>query len=71
MVVFDAVQFVTAVALMAVILLQQRSAGMGVTFGGGMDGSFYTRRGFEKFLTQATVVLAAAFIAISFARILL
>ncbi len=70
--IFDILQLVTAILLIIAILLQHRSAGIGMSFGGGGGAEgYYTRRGFEKFLTQATVVLAAAFIAVSFARIAL
>lgn len=64
------VQLVVAVALIVSILLQQRSSGLGMSFGGGggMDGSYYTRRGFEKFLTQATIGLAIAFVILSIAQ---
>ncbi len=61
------IQLVVAVLLIGAILLQQRSSGLGITFG-GTDGSYYTRRGFEKFLSQATSVLAIIFIAVSIAQ---
>lgn len=65
------VQLLIAVLLTVSILLQHRSSSMGMSFGGGgMDGSYYTRRGFEKFLVQATVALAIAFAAVSLAQIL-
>jgi protein translocase SecG subunit len=63
------VQLVVAIMLVVAILLQHRSSGLGASLGGGMDGSYYTRRGFEKFLVQATVVLAVVFITISLAQI--
>ncbi len=62
-------QLVIAICLIIAILLQQRSSGLGLSFGGGMDSSYYTRRGFEKFLLRATIVLAVAFIAISIAQV--
>ena len=66
------IQFVVAILLIIAILLQNRSSGIGATFGGGgMDTGYYTRRGFEKFLTQATIVLAIFFMAIAIARILI
>ena len=61
-------QLVIAVLLIAAILLQQRSSGLGTAFGGGDGGGYYTRRGFEKFLTQATIVLAIALVAVSVAQ---
>lgn len=50
-----------SIALMVVILIQSRSAGMSSAFGGGAEG-FHIRRGSEKRLFQVTVVLAALFL---------
>ena len=70
MTIISTVQLVVAVLLIVAILLQHRSSSMGVSFGGGgMDGSYYTRRGFEKFLVQSTIGLAIAFVAVSLAQI--
>lgn len=55
---------IVAVALVAVILLQNRSAGLGGAFGGSGDG-FSVRRGSEKRLYQMTVALAALFLLIA------
>ncbi len=58
------VQIILAVSLLLVIIIQQKGAGLGSTFGGEM--SFYrTRRGAEKLLYILTWILAAAFIATS------
>jgi len=55
------VQIVVAVFLIVFILLQQRGTALGSTFGGG--GGFYaTRRGIQKKIFWATVVLGALFI---------
>ncbi len=48
------------VALVTAILLQTSSTGLGSAFGGGTEG-FYVRRGSEKRLFQATIVLAILF----------
>jgi preprotein translocase subunit SecG len=53
-------QAVVAVLLSVSILLQNRGAGLGSAFGGDFGG-YYTKRGLEKFLVYATVVLAIAF----------
>ena len=54
-------QIVVAVFLIIFILLQQRGTALGSAFGGG--GGFYaTRRGIQKKLFWATVVLGALFI---------
>ncbi len=55
------VQIVVAVFLIVFILLQQRGTALGSAFGGG--GGFYaTRRGIQKKIFWATVVLGALFI---------
>ncbi len=53
-------QAVIAIFLTLSILLQNRGSGLGSTFGGDMGG-YYTKRGMEKFLLYATVLLACAF----------
>ena len=53
-------QAVMAIFLTVSILLQNRGAGLGSTFGGDMGG-YYTKRGMEKFLVYATVAFALAF----------
>jgi len=54
-------QVVFAVLLVTTILLQQRGTSLGGAFGG--EGNIYrTRRGAERFLFGATIVLAVAFV---------
>jgi preprotein translocase subunit SecG len=58
------IQIVLAVLITAAVLLQQSEAGLGGAFGGSDSvSSWRTRRGFEKFLFVATIVLAVLFIA--------
>jgi len=50
---------------MIAVLLQQRGAGLGSAFGG--EGGFYaTRRGFQKKLFVATIILGVLFITLAF-----
>jgi protein translocase SecG subunit len=63
-------EIVTAVLLMISILLQNRGAGLSGTFGGDFGG-YYTRRGFEKFLTIFSVILAAIFIILAVANLII
>ena len=59
-------QIIVAVALIVLILLQERSAGMSGLLGGGEGGGFYqTRRGLEKIVFSGTVVLAIIFVALA------
>jgi preprotein translocase subunit SecG len=57
------VQTIVAVALISVILMQ-RSEGGGLT-GGGSPSGMMSARGAADFLTRATTILAAIFIALS------
>lgn len=67
--IFDIIQIIAAIALIIVIILQNRGAGLGAAFGG--EGNVYrTKRGMEKFLFKATIVLAVVFFVIAFINIL-
>jgi preprotein translocase subunit SecG len=59
------VQIVVAVLLMVAILLQNRGGGLGSVFGGGGGGVYLTKRGLEKKLYIATIVLAIIFFLLS------
>ena len=64
------IQISVAIALMVVILLQNRGVGLSGVFGG--TGNIYrTKRGLEKKLFIMTIVLAVSFFAVSLAVILL
>lgn len=66
----DIGQILVSILLIVVILLQQRGGGLSGVFGG--EGSVYaTRRGIEKSIFIATVVLATLFIIISVLRLFL
>lgn len=61
------IQIILAVILVASILMQKSSAGIGALGGGeSVDAGYHTRRGFEKTLFNATVVVGIAFVVISF-----
>lgn len=63
-------QIIIAVLLMLAILLQNRGVGLSGVFGGA--GNIYrTKRGLEKKLFIATIVLAVLFFSISLAAVLL
>jgi preprotein translocase subunit SecG len=62
--ILDILQVIFAVLLISAILLQARGSNVGLAFGG--DGSFYrTRRGIEKKLHIATIVLAILFFGVA------
>ena len=55
---------VVMVVLIIVITLQSKSSGLGNVFGGG-GGVVSTRRGFEKWLFYATIILGILFVGIN------
>jgi preprotein translocase subunit SecG len=55
-------QIVLGIAIIAIVLLQSKDAGMSNMFGGGGDmGVYKTRRGVEKTLFNATIILGTIF----------
>jgi len=56
------IQIILAVILTVAILLQQRGAGIGGAFGGSDSSVHYERRGSEKTLFRATIVLSILFV---------
>lgn len=64
------IQVVVSVLLMISILLQNRGAGLGSTFGGDFGG-YYTKRGMEKFLFYFSIALSALFLGLALASFIL
>src|SRR5918994_1003028 len=63
-----AVQILTAVGMIVLILLQHgKGADMGAAFGGGASGSLFGATGSANFLSRTTAILAAVFFALSLA----
>lgn len=66
------VQIALSALLVAAILLQQTGAGVGGAFGGSdMSAGFHTRRGLERTLFIATIVLGVLFAASSFLALII
>jgi protein translocase SecG subunit len=64
------IQVVLSILLIAAILLQQRGSSLGGAFGGDQAGTtFYTRRGAERRLFQATIALGILFALSAFAAL--
>ncbi|WKZ24776.1 MAG: preprotein translocase subunit SecG [Patescibacteria group bacterium] len=61
-------QIVISILLVAVILMQNRGAGAGGIFGAS-DAVYRTKRGAEKILFRATIVLGILFFAVSATRL--
>jgi preprotein translocase subunit SecG len=65
-------EIVLSLLLITGIVLQQRGAGIGGAFGGdNFASTFYKRRGAEKFLFNATIVVAVLFVISAIANFLL
>lgn len=59
------IQIIISILLISSILLQNRGSGLSETFGG--SGNVYqTKRGFDRFLFIATVILALLFLGTAF-----
>jgi len=57
-------QIILSTLLVGAILLQQSEAGLGGTFGGASGSNpFRTKRGAEKTMFIATIIIAALFVA--------
>jgi len=61
------IQIIISSALIVCVLLQVKGTGFGAALGGMSGGGVYrTKRGLERTLFQATILLTCAFILISF-----
>ncbi len=67
--VFSVLQIILSVLMIVVVLLQQKGSGLGATFGGA-SSVYTTRRGVDKLLFNATIVIAALFLIVSLAAVL-
>jgi len=66
------IQIVLSLLLILGVVLQQRGASLGGAFGGdNFASTFYKRRGAEKFLFTATIVVAVLFVAAALANLLI
>jgi len=60
------IQSIVAILLIVCVMLQQRGTALGAAFGGGDSGGSYSnRRGFEKKIYWATIVLGTIFIVLA------
>jgi preprotein translocase subunit SecG len=63
----NVLQIVVSTLLIIVVLLQVKGSGFGAALGGMSGGSVYrTKRGLERTLFQATIILVVVFIFVSF-----
>jgi preprotein translocase subunit SecG len=68
--ILNIVQIVIAVLLSILILLQQRGTGLSSAFG-GEGGVYFKKRGAEKIIFTATIILAVLFIAAAIIRMII
>ncbi len=65
-------QIAISVILVVLIAVQQRGTALGAGFGGSGGGEFYSsRRGIQKQLHYATIIVAVLFIALGIANLLI
>ncbi len=64
-------QIITAIAVIALVLVQARDAGLSSMFGGSDMGVYKTRRGVEKTMFNATIGLGIFFMLLSLATVLI
>jgi preprotein translocase subunit SecG len=60
------IQIILSILLIITILLQNSESGLGSAFGGGDGAIKTTRRGAEKIIFQATIIIAIVFVIVSF-----
>ena len=65
---FNVIQIILSVLLIIVVLLQQKGGGVGGVFGGSSN-VYSTKRGLDKILFYATIVLAILFFGFTLARL--
>lgn len=63
------VQLIISVSLAVSILLQAKGSGLGTAFGGSGE-SYRSKRGVEKLLQRATIILVALFLITSIVNLL-
>lgn len=62
-------QIILSVLLISAILLQAQGSGLGSTWGGGGE-TYHTKRGVEKVVFNATIVLVVCFSLVSIALLI-
>ncbi len=59
------IQIIVSIVLIILILLQERSSGLSGVFGGGTSEFYQTRRGLERLIFIATIILVIIFAILS------
>ena len=66
---FALAQIIISLILIVLIILQERSGGASGIFGTGEGGFYQTRRGLEKGMFIATIILVLAFATLSLLKL--
>ena len=64
-------QIIISLIVVVLILLQERSSGMSGIFGGGESEFYQTRRGLERLIFAATIVLVLIFAGLSILNLII
>ncbi len=64
------IQIILSIALVGLVLIQNKGTGLGSTFGGEM-GFYRTRRGVERMIFYLTIVVSFLFLLTSLLRLIL
>jgi len=65
---YNIIQFILAALLAAVILLQQKGAGLSGVFGGSSN-IYSTKRGVDRILHLSTIIISIIFFSLSLIRL--
>lgn len=66
----DIVQIIISALLVVLIVLQQRGSGLSSAFGGSGEG-YHTKRGLEKSIFIATIVVTVVFFGLAVFRLII
>jgi len=66
--IYNIVQLILAILLIAAILLQQKGTGLSGVFGGSSN-IYSTKRGIDKILHYSTIIIAIIFFGVSVLRL--
>lgn len=64
-------QVIASIILIGLILVQERSSGLSSLFGGAAGTPYQTRRGAEKLIFNATIIIGIIFVGLAIANLIL
>ncbi len=68
---FDIALIITSIALVALVVLQNKGIGLGGLTGSDSSNIFAARRGFEKTIFIVTIALSVLFFILTFATVII